>query len=88
MFDLMIISPQRVLFNDAVNRVFLDGDDGEYESLSFHAHLVGILQQGSVIIDEKKAFPINKGIVQFYENKCTILVEEIGSAQAVPAPKT
>ena len=81
MFDLMITSPKRVLFDDAVNHVFLDGDDVEYELLSFHAHLVGVLREGLIVIDNKKAIPIKKGIVRFYENKCTILVEELGAGQ-------
>lgn len=76
MFDLMVVSPQRVLFNDAVNKLFLDGDDSEYEILSFHAHLIGVLRAGRILIDEKKAIPIQKGVVQFYENRCIILVEE------------
>lgn len=77
MFDLTVISPERILFNDAVNRVLLDGDDTEYELLSFHAHLIGVLRRGRIIIDNKKAIAIKKGIVKFFENKCTILVEEL-----------
>ena len=76
MFDLKVVSPRRVLFDNAVDRVFLDGDDTEYELLSFHAHLVGVLQKGTIVIDNKKAIPIEKGIVRFYENQCLILVEE------------
>ena len=76
MFDLTVISPKRVLFNDAVNHVFLDGDDTEYELLGFHAHLVGVLKQGRIVIDNKKTISIQKGIVRFYENRCTVLVEE------------
>jgi len=77
MFDLTIISPKRILFNDAVRNVFLDGDETEYELLSFHAHLLGVLRQGLIVIDEIKAIPIRKGIVRFYENKCLILIEEM-----------
>lgn len=76
MFDLTITSPKRVLFNDAVERVFVDGDETEYEFLSFHAHVLGVLREGRIIINNKKAISIRKGIVRFYENKCFILVEE------------
>ncbi len=76
MFDLMIISPKRVLFDDAASRVFLDGNETEYELLSFHVHLIGILRKGKIVIDEKKGILIKKGVVKFYENKCVILVEE------------
>ena len=76
MFDLTIISPERVLFNEAVTRVVLDGDESEYELLSFHAHLIGVLREGDIVIDNKSMIPIRKGVVKFYENKCLILVEE------------
>lgn len=77
MFDLTVISPKRVLFDDAVNHLFLDGDDTEYELLSFHAHLIGVLREGRIIINNRKAIPIKKGIIRFYENRCSILVEEL-----------
>ena len=84
MFDLTVISPKRILFNDAVNHVFLDGDDTEYELLGFHAHLIGVLREGKIVIDNKKAILIKKGIVRFYENKCAILVEELDASQLQP----
>ena len=84
MFDLTVVSPKQVLFNDAVNHVFLDGDDSEYELLSFHAHLIGVLREGQIVINNKHAIPIKKGIVRFYENKCAILVEEVDATQIRP----
>ncbi len=80
MLDLTVVSPKRILFDDAVTHVFMDGDDSEYEILSFHAHLVGVLREGKIIIDNKKSIPIKKGIVRFYENRCSILVEELDAA--------
>ena len=55
MFDLKIISPKRIIFEDAVGRVQIDGDEGEYELLSFHAHIIGVLRAGKIIINDKKA---------------------------------
>ena len=77
MFDLTIITPERILFKDAVDRVFLDGDDTEYELLSFHASLLGVLRRGQIVIDNKKAIPIQAGVVKFFENKCVILIQEL-----------
>ena len=76
MFDLEVVSPKRTLFKDAINHLSLDGDETEYEILGFHAHLIGVLRQGQIVIDNKKAIPVKKGIIRFYENKCTVLVEE------------
>ena len=78
MFDLTVISPQRVFFDDAVSKLWLDGDETEYEILSIHAHLMGVLRKGRIVINGNKAIPIRKGIIQFYENRCLILIEEIG----------
>ena len=86
MFDLTIISPKRVIFEDAVRQLALDGDDSEYELLSFHQHLLGVLQEGNIVIDSKIAIPIKKGVVQFYENKCLILVEEVGDESKLGLP--
>ena len=75
MFDLIVLTPKQTLFDDAVESVWIDGDQTEYELLSFHAHLLGILR-GRIIIDKKKVIPIKRGIVSFYENKCTVLAEQ------------
>ncbi len=76
MLDLTVISPKRVIFNDAVTNLFLDGPSVEYEILSYHVHFMGILRAGKIIINNKLGIAIKKGVVQFYENKCVILVEE------------
>lgn len=76
MFDLTIITPKKVLFEDAVERVLIDGDESEYELMSFHAKTLGILRAGDIIINNKIAIPIKAGIVSFNDNKCFILAEE------------
>ncbi|MFT7637192.1 MAG: F0F1-type ATP synthase epsilon subunit [Candidatus Omnitrophota bacterium] len=77
MFDLLVVSPKRVIFDEAVEKVRLDGDQSEYEFLSFHARTMGKLRQGNVIIDEKHTIPIKSGVVRFIDNQCTILCEEM-----------
>ena len=81
MFDLTVVSPKRILYDDAATHIFLDGDDCEYELLSYHAHVVGVLRQGQIVIDNKKTISVKKGIIRFYENKCSILVEEVDAEQ-------
>lgn len=76
MFDLKIVSPKRLVLEEAVEKVRIDGDDSEYEFLSFHAHCIGIVREGLIVINDKKAVPVKKGIVAFKDNKCTILIEE------------
>jgi len=87
MFDLTIISPKRVVLEETVERVFVDGPETEYEFMSYHTHVVGTLREGKVIINNKRGLLIKKGIVKFYENKCVILVEEPEDVHAVPSGK-
>lgn len=82
MFDLTVVTPKRVLFEEAVDRVTIDGDDSEYELLSFHAKTLGLLRAGEIIINNKIAIPIKSGLVSFNDNKCLILVEEFESDEA------
>lgn len=76
MFDLTVVTPKRVLFEDAVERVLVDGDESEYELMSFHAKTLGLLREGDIIINNRIAIPIKAGIVSFNDNKCIILAEE------------
>jgi len=84
MFDLKIISPRRVIFEKEVSRVWLDGDDTEYEFLSFHAPCIGVLREGNIVIDGKVAIPIRQGVARFVNNECMILVEENEEPSAAP----
>ena len=76
MFDLKVISTGRTVFADAVKSVRLDGTETEFELMSFHANLAAVLRKGQVIIDSKKKISVLRGLVSFYDNRCTILVEE------------
>ena len=56
--------------------VFITSDKGEFELLSYHYPIVGILVGGDIIIDQVHKIPVRSGIVRFYANECTILAEE------------
>ncbi len=77
MFDLKVIGQRSVLYDAAAKSVFIDGSDSEYEFLSFHVDAVGVLRKGWIIIDNKYRIPVNCGVVNFFNNKCLILADEI-----------
>ena len=77
MFDLKIISDRRIIYDDTALSVTMDGESSEYEFLTFHADTMGVLRQGNIVIDNKFKIPIQNGIVSFWDNHCTIIVEEI-----------
>ena len=75
-FRCVILSPKHLIFESEVNSLFILGDRSEYELLAFHYPLIGLVQKGDIIIDWKRRVPINSGILRFFANECTILVEE------------
>ena len=78
-FKLVIISPKRVLYENEVESVFLNGDSSEYELLPYHFPILGSLLAGDIVINWKERIPIKSGVVRFFANECTILVEEAPS---------
>ncbi len=81
----MVVTPKKILFNDAVERVLIDGDESEYELMSFHSKTLGLLREGDIIINNKIAIPVRAGIVSFDDNKCLILAEEADAGDAKAA---
>ena len=75
-FRCVILSPKHLIFESEVNSLFIMGDRSEYELLAYHYPLIGLVQKGDIIIDWNRRVPINSGILRFFANECTILVEE------------
>lgn len=75
-FKCIILSPKNVIFENNVNSLFILGDRSEYELLAYHYPLIGLLQKGDIIIDWTRRIPVRSGILRFFANECTILVEE------------
>ena len=75
-FKCVILSPKSLIYENEVHSIFLTGDRGEYELLAYHYAVLGILKEGSIIINWKESVPIQGGVVRFYANECIILVEE------------
>ena len=73
-----ILSPRRTVYDGEASSVFLPGDLAEFEILDYHAPIVSLLRTGHVVIDGTTRIPVNRGLVQFDQNACTILVEEDG----------
>lgn len=76
MFDLKVVSKTATLFEAPVESAIFDGTESEFELLSFHQDLVGLLRQGEIIIDNKYKISILKGALTFRNNKCLVLVTE------------
>jgi F0F1-type ATP synthase epsilon subunit len=87
-FRCTILSPKNVIFENEVTSLFISGDRSEYELLAYHYPLIGLVKKGDLIIDWQKRIPINSGVIRFFANECTILIEEAaGTFAAGQKPK-
>ena len=75
-FKCIILSPRELIYEKEIQSIFLTGDRGEYEILAYHYPLLGVLKRSDVIINWNEKIPIQGGIVRFYANECTIMIEE------------
>ena len=75
-FKCIILSPHTLIYENEVQSVFLTGDKGEFELLAYHYPLLGVLKKSDVIINWKEKISIQGGVIRFFANECTIMVEE------------
>jgi len=76
-FKIAVMTPEALLYQGEIESVFITGDKGEYELLPYHYPVLGILQEGNIIINWRELVPVKFGILKFFANDCTILVEEV-----------
>ena len=74
MIDVLILTPQKILFEGKASRILLPGEAGTFEVLEFHKPLLSRLLTGDVVID-RDLFPIRRGVVKVASNRMICLVE-------------
>lgn len=74
-FRCVVLSARQLIFEGEVSSLFIRGDNGEYELLAYHYPLIGIVS-GDVIINWDKRVAVKGGVVRFFANECTIMIEE------------
>jgi F-type H+-transporting ATPase subunit epsilon len=75
MLEVVVATPEKILFEGKAKSIILPGEQGVFEILSFHKPLLSRLISGKLIIDEQ-TFPIQRGVIGFNHNQATIIVEE------------
>ena len=75
-FKCVVLSPNNLIYENEIQSLFLNGDHGEFEILAYHYPVVAVLKQGDIVVDWKVRIPVAGGVVRFFANECTILVEE------------
>ena len=85
-FNLQIISPDESVFDEEIEMVIIPGTEGDIGVLSNHMPLITSLRLGNIYIyrDKKiiKKFLVNGGILEVFENRCTLLTEDISDSES------
>ena len=72
--QVLVTSPERVLFDGVAWQVQASGEQGTLEILPFHRPLMSRLLKGTVVVDGK-AFAIRRGIIHVVQDMVTAVVE-------------
>lgn len=74
MLNVVVTSPERVLFDGTARRVVFPGEQGTFEVLPLHRPLMSRLTGGIVEIDERP-FRIRRGIVRVADDVVMAIVD-------------
>jgi F0F1-type ATP synthase, epsilon subunit (mitochondrial delta subunit) len=76
--ELIIISPNGVLLNEATERVTLPGSMGAFTVLKSHAPLVSTLEKGPIVYlqnKKEKNYNIEGGVTVVEKNVVRVMIE-------------
>jgi F-type H+-transporting ATPase subunit epsilon len=73
--EVIVSSPQRVLFKGEAGSVKLPGEAGVFEVCTFHKPLLSRLITGNIYVDDA-VYPLKRGVVKVLNNKVIVLIEE------------
>ena len=74
-FDVLLTSPEKVLFDGKAQSMILPGEQGVFEILTNHKPLMSRIFRGEIVIDGGTLLPIQRGIVRVLLNQVTVIVE-------------
>ena len=78
---LVIITPDKMVFEGEVNLVQVPGSKGAFTILKNHAPIISTLEEGKITVKEKSGklhqFNVSGGVIENLKNKIIILVESV-----------
>lgn len=75
---LIVLSPDREIFNGQVTSVKVPGSAGSFELLNNHAPIVSSLSHGEVRVKTltgEFSFKVDKGFIEMLNNEISLLVQ-------------
>ena len=86
LFQLKILTPQEIFFDDLITSLIAPATDGFMGILAAHAPLMTLLKAGTLqLIDrdgEKRFYAISSGFLSVHSSEATILLDEIREVEA------
>ena len=80
-FNLEIITPEQVIYNENIDLVIMPGIEGDFGILKNHLPFLTYLRLGLIYIYKEKkiidSFLVNTGIVEVTNQSCVLLTEDI-----------
>ncbi len=73
--EIVVMSPQRLLFQGSGQHVTLPGEQGVFEVEVYHRPLMSRLLPGLIVVDGQ-VFPIHRGVVKIEHDTVTAIVDE------------
>ena len=73
--NVMMLTPDRVIFEGRAANLVLPGEQGVFEILPHHKPLLSRLLHGRVFIGAQD-FPIRRGVMRVSKNEVIIVMEE------------
>ena len=77
-FQLDIVTPEKTIFSDSVDDVYLPGSEGEMGILAMHSALVAPLQPGELRYlkdDQVEELAVGEGFVEVTGDKVSVLID-------------
>jgi F0F1-type ATP synthase epsilon subunit len=76
MFNAIVFTSDKVVFEGDVWSVFLPGATGEFEALEMHKSILSLLRQGDIIINGDTKIPVKRGAMRMSGDQLIAIVEE------------
>ena len=86
-YQIEIISPQKLEYKSDIDLCIVPGVEGDIGILSNHTPFVTTMRIGIIYVYIQKklveTFLVTRGVLEFSNNKCTILTEEICKSSTI-----
>jgi F-type H+-transporting ATPase subunit epsilon len=83
--ELIVLTPEKEIFQGSINSVKVPGSNGQFEILNGHAPIVSSLVTGEVRIitaeGSRQTFNINKGFIEVLGDEVSLLVQGVEQSE-------